>query len=54
MIYFTLLMVSTLWLNGILGDGTLTTIIIMVLMMVVPGLLRKARERSKSLKSGAL
>jgi hypothetical protein len=53
MLYFTLLMVSTLWLNGILGDGTLTTIIIMVLMMVVPGLLRKAREKLKSSKSEA-
>lgn len=54
MLYFTLLMASTLWLNGILGDGTWTTIIIMVLMMVVPGLLRKAREKLKPSKSEAL
>jgi uncharacterized membrane protein len=45
MFYFALIMASTLWLNGILGDGTLTTIIIMVLMMAVPGMIRKARER---------
>jgi len=45
MIYFALLMVSTLWLNGILGDGTQTTIIIMVAMMVVPALVRRVRER---------
>jgi len=47
MIYFTVLMVSTLWLNHILGDGTLTTIIILVLMFLVPSLVRKFRERGK-------
>jgi hypothetical protein len=45
MFYFFLLMVSTLWLNGILGDGTWTTIIIMVGMFAVPTLIRKIRER---------
>lgn len=45
MLYFTLLMVSTLWLNGILGDGTWTTVIIMAVMVIVPVLIRKVRER---------
>ncbi len=47
MFYFTLLMVSTLWLNNILGDGTWTTIIILVLMTVVPMLIRRFRQRRK-------
>jgi uncharacterized membrane protein len=48
MFYFTLLMVSTIWLNGILGDGTWTTLIIMALMMIVPGMIRRLR-REKSI-----
>ena len=48
MVFFLLLMASTLWLEGILGDGTLTTLIIMVAMMLGPGLVRKARERWRS------
>lgn len=44
MLYFTLLMVSTLWLNHILGDGTVATIIIMVAMIAVPPLVRKMRK----------
>ena len=43
MLYFTLIMVSTLWLGSILGDGTLTTIVIMVLMFVVPLLFRRRK-----------
>ncbi|MBC7428889.1 MAG: hypothetical protein H7336_09780 [Bacteriovorax sp.] len=45
MIYFTLLMVSTIWLNGIIGDGTWTTIIIFGLMMLIPTLIRRFREK---------
>lgn len=52
MFYFALLMVSTLWLNSILGDGTWTTVIIMVLMMGVPYLIKRFRERK--LASGAV
>ncbi len=48
MIYFTVLMVSTIWLNGILGDGTWTTIIILVLMMGVPYLIKKFKARRSS------
>lgn len=45
MMYFTMIMASTLWLNGILGDGTKTMIIIMVAMFFLPGVIRKFRER---------
>lgn len=41
MLYFTLLMASTLWLNNILGDGTWTMMIILFFMMVFPTVLRK-------------
>ena len=43
MIFFTILMASTIWLNGILGDGTLTAIIIMVAMILIPVLVRRIR-----------
>lgn len=45
MLFFTLIMVSTLWLSRVLGDGTLATVIIVVLMLVVPGVIRRIRER---------
>ena len=45
MLYFMVIMVSTLWLNHILGDGTWTTIIMIVLMLAIPSLIRKIRER---------
>jgi hypothetical protein len=44
MLFFTVLMASTLWLNNILGDGTWTAVIIMVAMIVIPILFRKLRE----------
>jgi hypothetical protein len=44
MFFFSLIMVSTIWLNNLLGDGTWTAIIIMVLMMGVPALIRKLRK----------
>jgi uncharacterized membrane protein len=44
MLYFTLLMVSTLWLNNIIGDGTWTMIIILGAMMVVPLVIKKFRK----------
>ncbi len=47
MIYFTVLMVSTLWLNHILGDGTWTMLIILGLMIFAPILIRRFRERKK-------
>jgi hypothetical protein len=45
MVFFTVLMVSTLFLDKILGDGTWTAIIITVAMLGVPALIRKFRER---------
>ncbi len=43
--FFLLIMASTLWLNSYLGDGTLTAVIIMVGMMVVPGIVRKIKAK---------
>ena len=48
MIFFSVLMVSTLWLNNILGDGTWTAIIITVAMIAVPALIRRVREQWKT------
>jgi len=45
MLYFTVLMVSTLFLNDILGDGTKTMAVILLLMFVIPPLIKKWRER---------
>lgn len=45
MIYFSVLMVSTLWLNSLLGDGTLTILIILALMYFAPILIRRIRSR---------
>lgn len=44
MLYFGILMISTLWLDGMLGDGTWTTIIILALMMIVPWVIRRVRK----------
>lgn len=44
MFFYTLIMSSTLWLNSVLGDGTMTALIIMGLMMVMPAIIRKVRE----------
>jgi hypothetical protein len=45
MLFFALLMVSTLCLNNLLGDGTWTAVIIMVGMTLVPVLVRRVRGR---------
>jgi len=47
MLYFGVLMISTLWLDGILGNGTSTTIIILIAMMVVPGLVNRWRKKTQ-------
>ncbi len=44
MIYYSLIMISTLWLNSVLGDGTWTTMIILALMMIIPALIRRFRK----------
>jgi hypothetical protein len=41
MLYFSVLMVSTLWLGSVLGDGTSTVAVVFVLMMVLPQLLQR-------------
>ncbi len=41
MIFFSLIMASTLWLNDYLGDGTWAAVIIMMLMLVIPPLIRR-------------
>jgi hypothetical protein len=46
MIYFTLLMVSTLWLKSVIGDGTWTMLIIFAMMMIIPNLFRKFQNKS--------
>lgn len=45
MIYFGVLMVSTLWLDGVLGDSRLTVMAVLVLMLVIPSLYRRWAER---------
>lgn len=45
MIFFAVIMASTLWLNGVLGDGTWTAVIIMSAMIVVPWGVRRLRAR---------
>ncbi|MGZ3691128.1 MAG: hypothetical protein ACXVAX_06480 [Pseudobdellovibrio sp.] len=45
MIFFTVIMASTLWLNNILGDGTWTAIIITVAVILGPTLFKKLKAR---------
>ena len=45
MLFFTVLMVSTLWLDNVLGNGTWAAIIITVAMMALPPFIRLIRER---------
>ena len=45
MIFFFVLMASTLWLNNILGNGTLTAAIIMLAMFIIPIGIKKYRGR---------
>ncbi len=48
MFYFLVIMSSTLWLNNLLGNGTWTVLIILVLMMGLPPLIRRVRDRFSS------
>lgn len=47
MIFFSLIMASTLWLNNLLGNGALTAIIIMIAMIGLPMLIDKIRSTKK-------
>lgn len=49
MIYFTILMVCTLWLSSVLGDGTGVMIVILLLMIVAPHMIRKLKRPSINL-----
>lgn len=44
MFYFLVLMVSTLWVDNILGNGTLAAVIVMFAMLVIPALVRRLRK----------
>lgn len=48
MLYFTVLMVSTLWLNDVLGDERMTIVAMLVVMIVLPGLVRRWHERGST------
>ena len=50
MIYFSLLMVSTLWLHNILGDGTVTMFIILGFMMILPTVIRWFEKKFQRIK----
>jgi hypothetical protein len=47
MLFFAIVMVSTIWLHDLLGDGTATTLIIMAGMIFIPPLVRRVRGTSK-------
>ena len=44
MIFFTVIMASTIWLNGIFGDGTLTAVVIMICMFGIPPLVQRLKK----------
>ena len=44
MIFFTLIAVSTICLNNVLGDGTWTAVIIMAAMMLIPSIVRRCKK----------
>lgn len=44
MMYFTVLMVSTLWLKSAIGDSTVVLFMIFLLMLGMPPLIRKIRK----------
>jgi len=48
MMYFTVLMVSTLWLKSTLGDGTVVMLIVFAGMMIVPAIVRRIRGGSQT------
>lgn len=45
MFYFSIIMISTLWLNHILGDGTWTMVIILAAMILMPPIIRRLRQK---------
>ena len=53
MIYFAVLMASTLWLNDLLGDERWTVGGMLVLMIALPALVRRWQERREAKARGA-
>lgn len=45
MMYFAIIMASTLWLNHLLGDGTWAVVMVLVGMILIPMTIRKWKER---------
>lgn len=45
MMYFAVLMASTLWLKSAIGDGTAVMLIVFAGMMIVPAVVRRIRRR---------
>ncbi len=45
MLYFTLLMASTLWLKSVIGNATITMIIIFAIMMIIPQIFRRLSSK---------
>jgi hypothetical protein len=45
MIYFAFLMVSTLWLKSVIGNGTWTMFIIFGFMMIIPNIFKKIQNK---------
>ncbi len=43
LLFFLVIMISTIWLNGILGDGTWTIVIIVAGMILIPWAFRRLR-----------
>ena len=41
MLYFAVLMISTLWLNDLVGDEHVTIVVMLVVMLVLPSLIRR-------------
>lgn len=52
MLYFSVLMISTLWLNNILGDGTTTTYVMLGLMIGVPMIVRRFKKAKNNQQPG--
>jgi len=46
MLFFSVIMVSTLWLNSVLGDGTKTMVVILLAMFLGPELIKRWRGRA--------
>jgi len=46
MLYFLVLMASTLWLEGVLGDQRMTIFVVLLIMLVLPSVVRRFTARA--------